>query len=51
MKLFTQTCDDVAATTKKLEKVRLVAELLKSLPLEDAVHAAIFLTGRAFPHH
>lgn len=51
MRAFTQTADAVAATTKKLEKVRLVADLLKALPLDDAVHAAIFLTGRAFPRH
>ena len=46
---FVQTCDAVAATTKKTEKVRLVSGLLQSLPIEDAVHAAIFLTGRPFP--
>lgn len=46
---FTQTADAVSATTKKLEKVRLVADLLKSLHLGAAIHAAIFLTGRAFP--
>jgi len=46
---FAQTCDAVAATTKKTEKVRLVSSLLQSLPIEDAVHAAIFLTGRPFP--
>jgi len=51
MRAFTQTADAVAATTKKLEKVRLVADLLKSLSLDDAVLAAIFLTGRAFPRH
>lgn len=45
---FTETADAVAATTKKLEKVRLVAELLKTLPLDDAARAAIFLTGQAF---
>jgi DNA ligase-1 len=46
---FAQTCDDVAATTKKTEKVRLVSSLLQSLPIEDATCAAIFLTGRPFP--
>ncbi|HXL21131.1 MAG TPA: ATP-dependent DNA ligase [Candidatus Dormibacteraeota bacterium] len=51
MLLFTQTADAVSATTKKLEKIRLLADLLRSLPLEDATQAAIFLTGRAFPHH
>src|ERR1700676_2825670 len=51
MLLFTQTADAVSAPTKKLEKIRLLADLLSSLPLEDATQAAIFLTGRAFPHH
>jgi DNA ligase-1 len=46
---FAQTCDAVAATTKKTEKVRLVSELLQSLPPEDAARAAIFLAGRPFP--
>src|SRR5437879_11574650 len=46
---FAQTCDAVAATTKKTEKIRLVSSLLQSLPIEDAVHAAVFLTGRPFP--
>src|SRR5260370_15300488 len=46
---FAQTCDAVAATTKKTEKVRLVSSLLQSLPIDDAVHAAIFLAGRLFP--
>src|SRR5215470_3253435 len=51
MRHFVETADAVAATTKKLEKVRLVADLLKSLPLDEAVLAAIFLTGRPFPRH
>ena len=46
---FAQTCDAVAATTKKTEKIRLVSSLLQSLPIEDAVHTAVFLTGRPFP--
>jgi len=49
MLLFTQTAEAVAATTKKHEKIRLVADLLRSLPLDGAVCAATFLTGRAFP--
>lgn len=51
MHAFVETCDAVAATTKKLEKIRLVSQLLKSLPLEDGVRAAIFLTGVAFPRN
>src|SRR6202140_761712 len=50
MRRFVQTCEAVAATTKKTTKVTLVSELLKSLPLADAASAAIFLTGRPFPH-
>ena len=46
---FAQTCEAVGATTKKLEKVRLAAEYLRSLAVEDAAIAAIFFTGRAFP--
>ena len=46
---FAQTCDAVAATTKKTEKIRLVSGLLQTLPLEDAGRAAMFLTGRPFP--
>jgi ATP-dependent DNA ligase len=46
---FAQTCEAVAATTRKNEKVRLVAEYLGSLPSDDAARAATFLTGRAFP--
>ena len=46
---FAQTCDAVAATTKKTDKTRLVSGLLQSLPFEDATRAAIFLTGRPFP--
>src|ERR1700724_538069 len=50
MRRFVQTCEAVAATTKKTPKVTLVSELFKSLPLEDAASAAIFLSGRPFPH-
>jgi DNA ligase 1 len=46
---FAQTCDSVAATTKKTEKIRLVSSFLQTLPIEDAMRAAVFLTGRPFP--
>ncbi len=49
MRRFAETCEAVAATTKKNEKVRLVGEYLSSLPVDDAARAAVFLTGRAFP--
>jgi DNA ligase-1 len=47
---FVEACNAVGATTKKLEKVAIVSELFKALALDDAARAAIFLTGRPFPH-
>jgi len=46
---FAQTAGAVSATTRKTEKVRLVAELLKSRPIEEAGIAALFFSGRVFP--
>src|ERR1700686_3692349 len=36
--------------TQKNAKINLLSEIFKSLPLEDGASAAIFLTGRPFPH-
>jgi len=49
MRRFAETCEAVAAIRKKTEKMRLVGEYLRSLLVEDAARAALFLTGRAFP--
>src|SRR6476469_839678 len=49
MQAFAQTADAMAATAKKLEKVRLVAEYFRSRPVDEAAQAAVFLSGRAFP--
>lgn len=49
MRRFVETCDAVAATAKKSEKIRLVSEYLKELSTEDAARATVFLTGRVFP--
>jgi DNA ligase-1 len=49
MQSFASTAEAVAATTKKTEKVRLVAEYLRSCPVDEAAQAAIFFSGRAFP--
>jgi DNA ligase-1 len=49
MRRFVDTCEAIAATTKKTEKVRIVGDYLKALSLNDASIAAVFLTGRAFP--
>ncbi len=46
---FAEVCDRLAATTKKLEKRALIAEYLRSLSLEDAARAALYLAGTPFP--
>jgi DNA ligase 1 len=46
---FAQLCESIAATTKKTEKVRLVAEYLRVAPVEEASLAALYLCGRVFP--
>jgi DNA ligase-1 len=48
MQKFAETCEAVAATTKKLLKIGLVAEDLKARPLEEAAVAAVFFSGRPF---
>jgi DNA ligase-1 len=49
MRTFAETAEKIAATTKKLEKTALLAEYLKSEPVEDAAVAAVFFSGRPFP--
>jgi DNA ligase-1 len=49
MQRFAQTCGAIAATTKKLEKVAIVADYLRSLTESEAAIAAIFFSGRPFP--
>src|SRR5580765_7488785 len=49
MEAFAATAEAVVATTKKTEKVRLVAEYFRSYPLDEAAQAAVFFSGRAFP--
>src|SRR5438309_5262807 len=49
MLTFAETAEKIAATTKKLEKTALLAEYLKSVPLEEAAVAAVFFSGRPFP--
>jgi len=45
---FAQTCEAIAATTKKMEKIAIVADYLRSLPASDVALAAVFLSGRPF---
>ena len=49
MKEFAQTCEAIAATTKKLQKTTIVAEFLKSVTTQEAAVACVFLSGRPFP--
>src|SRR6185312_9110753 len=48
MHSLSKLAEAVAATTKKTEKVRLVADYFRSRPEGEAAQAAIFLSGRAF---
>jgi len=49
MKNLAKTCEQIAATTKKLEKTELVAEYLKTSARDEAAVSAVFLSGRPFP--
>jgi DNA ligase-1 len=49
MRKFAEASEQIAGTTKKLEKVAIVADYLKSIPPEEASVAAVFLSGRPFP--
>lgn len=49
MQQFSKTCDAIGATTKKLQKIALVAEYLKSRSADEAALSAVYLSGRPFP--
>ena len=49
MQKFAEIADQIAATTKKLQKTALLAEYFKSVALEEAAVAAVFFSGRPFP--
>ena len=51
MDKLAKTCERIAATTKKTEKVSLLAEYFRARSVEDAAVSAVFLSGRAFPAH
>lgn len=48
MQAFSKLAESIAATTKKTEKIRLVAEYLRTQPTEEAAQASIFLSGLVF---
>ena len=49
MQRLAGVCERIAATTKKNEKIGLVAEYFRECGPREASIAAIFLSGRAFP--
>jgi len=49
MEHLAETCERIAATSKKLEKTAIVADYLRSCQIGEAAIAAVFLSGRAFP--
>lgn len=48
MKKFADTCEAIAATSKKLQKVAIVAAYLDSSSPDAAALSAVFLTGKPF---
>ena len=51
MNSFAETCEAVAATSSKNEKVAIVADYLRSRPMPDAELAAVYFSGRFFPSY
>lgn len=49
MRSLAETLEAVAATTKKLLKIGIVADDLKERSVEEAAVAAVFFSGRPFP--
>ncbi|HKD85570.1 MAG TPA: ATP-dependent DNA ligase [Terriglobales bacterium] len=49
MQRLAELCERIGATTKKTEKVNLVAEYFRTREVADAAISAVFLSGRAFP--
>ncbi len=46
---LSELCEKVVSTTKRLEKMALVGELLTKLPLEEVEAAALLIIGQPFP--
>jgi DNA ligase-1 len=45
---FAERCQELSATSKKLEKRSLIADYLQSVAVEDASRAALYLSGQPF---
>jgi len=49
MQALAQNCERIAATTRKSEKIAILADYFRARQLSHAVISAIFLSGQAFP--
>ena len=49
MRHLASACEAIAGTTKKLQKIGIVADYLKSRTPQEAEISAVFLSGRPFP--
>jgi DNA ligase-1 len=49
MRQLASACEALAGTTKKLQKIAIVADYLKSRTPQEAEISAVFLSGRPFP--
>jgi DNA ligase-1 len=49
MRKLAESCEAIAATTKKLQKTAIVADYLKSRTTDEAAVSTVFLSGRPFP--
>jgi DNA ligase-1 len=49
MRHLASACEAIAGTTKKLQKIAMVADYLKSRSPQEAGISAVFLSGRPFP--
>lgn len=49
MYLLAPACETIARTSKKLEKIQIVAGYLRSRGVDEAAVSAVFLAGRPFP--
>lgn len=49
MQRLAELCERIGATTRKNEKIAMLAEYFRSRELPDASISAVFLSGRAFP--
>jgi len=49
MLTFVRTAEQIAETTKKLQKTALLGDYFKSVPVDEAAVASVFFSGHPFP--